>query len=234
MSEKPKVLVTGCSRGLGKFMVQALHDANYYVIGISRSSYDELDEKLKKSLSEYLSLDLSDISAVSAFIGKLPALKAIFLNASHRSFNRFDLFSLKEVNDSINSSFTHQLLILHSVIQKMLSHNGGTVVFITSKAAFKGYSKGSLYCSVKAAWLSIFESLSRDYRSKNVNFINFIPDSFSDNKGNDFSFKTKIEFKMKNIIDNFASQHSNKEVKVFTMKTRLFLIINRIKSLISI
>lgn len=233
MPDKPKVLVTGCSKGLGRYIVIALYEANYYVIGISRSPYDSLDERLKQNLSEYHSLDLNSSIAVSEFIDNLPLLRAIFLNACHRSFNRFDIFSSKEVYDSINSSFTHQLLILHSVIKKMVGKEGA-VVFINSKAAYKGFSKGSLYCSVKAAWLSVFESCSRDYRNENIRFINFVPDSFSDTNANIFPFNDKVETRIKKVINNLTSQKINEEVKVFTIKSQLFLTIIRLKNLISI
>ncbi len=233
MPDKPKVLVTGCSKGLGRYIVISLYEANYYVIGISRSPYDALDERLKQNLSEYHSLDLNNNIAVSEFIDKLPLLRAIFLNACHRSFNRFDIFSSKEVCDSINSSFTHQLLILHSVIKRMVGKEG-VVVFINSKAAYKGFSKGSLYCSVKAAWLSIFESLSRDYRNENIRFINFVPDSFSDINANIFSFNYLVENRIKKVISNLLIQNLNEEIKVLTIKSRLFFTLIRLKNLFSI
>ena len=49
-----KIILTGCSRGIGKSILESLLESNYYVIGCSRDSNKDLEKLL-------LSMKISNI-----------------------------------------------------------------------------------------------------------------------------------------------------------------------------
>jgi short-subunit dehydrogenase len=67
----------------------------------------------------------------------------------------------------------------------MIENNYGRIIIISSRSAIQGYSTGSLYCSLKAAWVTLLESVERELKNcqKKITITTICPDSFSDQAG---------------------------------------------------
>lgn len=227
MSERC-ALVTGCSKGLGRSFVLLLKAQGYRVIGISRSKFSSLDDDLKDSLDEYVELDLSDRSAVNEFLKGSLKINCLVLNASSRSFQEFNTFSDKEICNAMDGDFTNQLRILRACLDYMTQENFGQIVIISSRSAVSSYSTGSLYCSVKSAWRSLYFSLLKEFKDSGIKFFLFVPDAFSNGRGHELR---GYSFVMKRLNVLVKSLHEGKESKVFmalTFTSRIRLMMYRV------
>lgn len=225
---KKTALVTGVSRGLGKEMVFMLNKLGYKVYGLSRSSYDSLSDELKNNLQKYYCIDLSKDNNFLPTYKDLPQLDLLIINAFERKFKNFNQFENEEVQKFIQASFTNQLLLVNHFLNLMISSDRGRIIIISSKAAFKGYSKGSLYCSIKAAWLSFYESVSREIKGTNVSIITVMPDSFSNIEGKRNAFSQKVFNSIFNILKLDDKSGESKSIRIFTLKSRVKVFLNNI------
>lgn len=227
-----KVLILGCSRGLGHYIVNRMSALGYYyIIGVSRTSSENLNPLIHAKLNEYYSLDLGSKDQVLDLIQKVNEVDVLVLNASHRRFNLFVDFNGKELASLIESSFSNQLIILNYYLRRMKANNWGRIVFISSRAANNGYSYGSAYCSVKAAWLSVYQSLIKEINEDNVFLINFVPDSFSDNNGNTLAKNASVQNKLSKLLVGLHSINSHNQLYALGLKSRLLLMLKNIKNL---
>lgn len=224
-------LVTGASRGLGKFCCLVLAQEGYYVIGLSRTSWDNLDSDLQSALDAYYSIDFADTQALAMVLKKVKSVDLLVINSSHRNFAEFRNFNDTDISTLISGSFTNQLIMMNTWMKGMLDRNSGAVIIVSSKAAYNGYSSGSLYCSVKAAWMSVFESVSKEISESKVALINFLPDSFTTNSGEPLAAKSLVEKKLFELLSKPLDQMRTAELRILIRKNKAFLAINLIKKL---
>ncbi|EMS77665.1 SDR family oxidoreductase [Desulfotignum phosphitoxidans] len=217
-------LVTGVSKGLGKELCLILNSLGYKVHGISRTDQALLDKALVASLSTYHQIDLGDKTGVEQFINQNSTIfDLLIINAAERTFKNFSDFQGNEIESLINNSFTHQLILLNHVLKTMIQKNRGHIIIISSKSGIKGYSTGSLYCAIKAAWISIHESISRELKHTGIKLVTVIPDSFADTSGNKSSFFNKNVQNIQKIIVNLETDQKSRIVFSLTLKTRFKL-----------
>jgi short-subunit dehydrogenase len=231
-SAKSKIaLVTGASRGLGKFCCLTLAKQGYQVIGLSRTSWDKLDSDLQSALITYYSIDLADTQAVATVLKEVKDVDLLVVNSSHRNFGEFQNFIEADISKLITGTFTNQLIMMNTWMKGMLDRNSGAVILVSSKAAYNGYSSGSLYCSVKAAWMSVFESVSKELSTSKVALINFLPDSFTTNSGEPLAAKSLVEKKLLQLLSKPLDQMRTAELRILTRKNKALLAFNLIKKL---
>ena len=226
-----RALVTGASKGLGKYCCLALAELGYQVIGVSRTIWDDLDSELKSALDTYYSIDLANAESVATVLKEVENVDLLIVNSSHRSFGEFQSFSDEEISKLITGTFTNQLVIMNALMKGMLERNSGAVILLSSKAAYQGYSSGSLYCSVKAAWMSVFESVSKELKGTRVALINFLPDSFTTNSGEPLAAKSLVEKKLLQLISKPLEQMKTTELRILTGRNKALQAFNLIKKL---
>jgi short-subunit dehydrogenase len=107
----------------------------------------------------------------------------------------------------------------------MVVHNTGKVIIIGSKSALKGYSTGSLYCSLKMAHIGFFESVKKELKkchsSVTVSLIH--PDSFSSISKKHIDDSNPIIKKILVLINKIVNKDKFGQFYVFEWRTRLFL-----------
>lgn len=189
MMEKT-ALITGGAGGLGKELAFVLMDKGISVIVLDKFPQENLDDDYKSRLIKYISVDLSDLEAVKStvekyFINESLRIDILIINAFPRVFKNFQYFKDHEIIDFVNAAFTSQLILVNHFLNKMIENGFGRIIIISSKSAIQGYSTGSLYCSLKAAWITFHESIAKELRTcpKNICITTICPDSFSDQQG---------------------------------------------------
>lgn len=228
-------VITGGASGLGLELTKWFLNTEYKVIVVDRSPvsepiYDFADDSL-----QYLHADLSkieDIHRINELTINIESIDVFVLNAFPRLFKPFVDFEEREIINYVNTAYTHQMILLNSVLKKMIRQKFGKVIIIGSKSAFKGYSKGSLYCSLKMSYLGFFDAISRELNiqdsSASISIIH--PDSFSDiwgNKMRTYEFvKTKVIKKVKLIVNG---RRKSNQYYVFKGFTRILLFLNSLR-----
>jgi short-subunit dehydrogenase len=192
------VLITGGAGGLGKELVLMLLNKNLSVVVLDRVPYEKLDIAYRNRLKKYIELDLSDLEGINNsiqeyFIKEKIVIDIFIINAFPRIFNKFNDFKDFEIIKFVNLAFTSQLIYTNYFLNKMAEKKYGRIIIIGSKSAIQGYSSGSLYCSLKAAWVTFHESIEKELSASNndITITTICPDSFSDlcnNKGKHYNY----------------------------------------------
>ena len=142
-------LVTGASKGLGRAISLALHDAGAYVIAAARAS-DDLD-----SLGDAMGGNGTTwaVDATSdEFLAKIEALQSLDILVNNIGTNRPQPFidvSDENLDAMIAMNIRATFRIARSGAQRMRS--GGSIVNITSQMGHVGSPGRTVYCMTKHA-----------------------------------------------------------------------------------
>lgn len=170
-------LVTGCKRGIGFAMAEALAEAGADIIGVSASLEPGSDiEKAVTALGRKFTsyqCDFSDREAVKAFAAKVLAEQGtpdILVNnagtiartpaAQHPDEMWFNVI---EVN--LNAQF----LLSREIGAKMIERGSGKVIFTASLLTFQGGITVPGYAASKGAIGQLTKALANEWASKGVN-----------------------------------------------------------------
>jgi len=163
MKNNQVMLITGTSRGIGKFLAEYYLKKKFTVIGCSRNPIknkmtgdyhhfclDVSDEKKVKELFKYIRQEF----------GKLDIL---INNAGIASMNHSFLVPIQTVKKILDTNVIGTFLFSRESGKLMRSQKNGRIVnFVTFAVPFKLEGE-AIYAASKAAIVSLTETLSREY-----------------------------------------------------------------------
>ena len=166
-------LVTGASGGIGGAIARVLHDAGA-TVGLSGTRVEPL-EALAAELGErahVLPCNLGDGEAVDALpkqaIAAMGAVDILVNNAGMIALGTIvdtDLASWRKIN-AVNSDGV--FLGCKYGIPALRRAGGGSIINFSSQAGRRGEPNITVYCSTKAAVISITQSLALELASDNI------------------------------------------------------------------
>ena len=160
------IIITGASRGIGKYLLTHYVKKGEQVLGIANSTIPD-DEICQY----YYQLDIRSENAVKHFVnGHADKWNNIILiNAAGISYSAFahktDMEQWREVIDT-------NLIWLFSVIKEVLpimrNNNYGRIINLSSVVAQRGVAGTSAYASSKSALWGLTKTLAVENASKNI------------------------------------------------------------------
>ena len=171
-----KVLITGAASGIGKSLAEEFANEGSILILSDRDSL-----KLKDFVKELKSngvnafgyeVDVSDYKNMVDFsnlVLKEHNYIDVLINNAGINPSRNDILNTTSTDweDTINTNLKGAFLCSRQAIKSMKKHSQGSIVNISSVAAF-GMQKRIAYSSSKAGIIGFTKSLARDYASKNI------------------------------------------------------------------
>lgn len=168
MNKEDFVVVTGSNKGIGKSIVQSLAKNGSNIWACARKKNEEFTNflnEIKASNSQISILesyfDLSSIDDVKKaaleIINSGKKIVGLVNNAGIIHNASFQMTSTKVLKDVFDVNFFSPALLTQYIIKNMLINKTGSIVNISSTAAFDSVEGRSAYSSSKAA----VESLSR-------------------------------------------------------------------------
>jgi len=230
------VLVTGGASGLGKTISEYLINLGYIVFVIDKMVPESLEENYKKSLTGYYYLDLNDIDQIKRLIQSpdFPEINILINNASVRLFKPFYEFTDAEIDLYINVNIRSIVWLSNYIAQKMLKKNYGKIINISSRAAFHGYSSGSLYAATKALLLSLTESIAKDFKYKGLSVTSNVicPSALTELDGRPLvGYNKQIELILKYILNILNTNVNGKCFNTISFTEKIKYLILTIKNL---
>ena len=167
-----RVLVTGGSRGLGLEICRTLANAGHAVATVSRKSSSGLEE-LAAEYPGQIEPHFTDLSRAEEIPGLVQALglrqglAGFVANAAICTEGLLTLTSQKRIEECLQVNLLSVILLTREVVKGML-RQGGSLVFVSSITATRGYSGLSVYSATKGALLSFSRSLAREYGPRGI------------------------------------------------------------------
>ncbi len=172
----PNVLITGCSRGIGKQLVlQYLQHSSNKIIGISRNPDIQKSEFWQTDIDQKflpITFDLLEISEKSEFLLKritefIDSIDILINNAGILINKPFENYSFKEIMYQLETNLVAPSLLIQTLLPLLKKSTNAHIINIGSMGGFQGSSKYvglSWYSASKAALACMSECLAEEFK----------------------------------------------------------------------
>ena len=169
------VIVTGSSRGLGKVVAYQALQSGGNVILHGRGTEDALDDYFKDQIAKgkafYVSGDIEQMETaeqlVSAAIERFGSLDVLINNAGISNKGAFLETRISVVNQVIQTNLMAVLQLTHLALPHIVQSKG-SILFVSSLAAFVGLPGYLPYSVSKMALRAVSESLGIELKKQGV------------------------------------------------------------------
>lgn len=168
-------LVSGCKRGIGRGMTEALAAAGADIIGVSASLETEGSavgravEKIGRSFTAY-QVDFSDRAAVKAFADSLDVVPDILVNNAGTIRRKPAAEHPDEWWDEVvEVNLTAQFVLSREIGAKMIERGSGKIIFTASVLTFQGGITVPGYAASKGGIGQLTKALANEWAGKGVN-----------------------------------------------------------------
>ncbi len=171
-------LVTGCKRGIGLAMAEALAEAGADIIGVSATlepSGSEVEKRVRaqgRSFRGY-ACDFSDRTALRAFIARLraevPVIDILVNNAGTILRQPAAEHSDEYWDKVIETNLSAQFLLSRELGRDMLARGRGKIIFTASLLSFQGGINVPGYAASKGGVGQLTKALANEWAGRGVN-----------------------------------------------------------------
>lgn len=160
-------LVTGCTSGFGELFVRQLRAAGDNVIATGRNAHSRLAH-LKDIGAAVLDLDVTLPADIIQFKideawGAYPGgIDVVVNNAGYILSGAIEELTQEDFERSMRTNFHGPMNITRAILPKLRVKGKGTLLYISSQAAWHGDPSAAAYCSSKFALEGAVECLAKE------------------------------------------------------------------------
>ena len=178
------VLVTGASRGLGEGAARALAEAGAAVMLVARDgalvANVARDIAGKGGRADAMACDVSDYAAVEKVVvatkARLGGLDILVNNAGViEPISEVATSDPKVWANNITINLLGAYNVVRAVLPDMLAKGGGTIVNVSSGAAYRPLEGWSSYCAAKAGLAMMTQSIALETAGSGIRIFGFAP-----------------------------------------------------------
>ncbi len=177
MANKPLVVITGSSHGIGKALAIKFTEESHPCLLISR--HIEPISELENKPVIYEKLDVTDFNALKSAVKKAEALygktECIINNAGFINIGELRDIAIEKCSYEFDVLVKGVLNGIKTVISDMSARKSGTIINISSIGDRKPYPQAVCYHASKHAVRSMSESLQMAEAKNNIRIINIAP-----------------------------------------------------------
>lgn len=150
-----RILVTGCSTGIGRAAARALADRGHEVVATARrpETLADLD------VAERLALDVDDDASVAAAVAAAGPLDGLVNNAGRGEGGPVEKVPLAAAKGMMETNFWGAVRMIQAVAPGMRERGRGVIVNVSSVAGVTAAPLGGFYSATKFALEGLSEAL---------------------------------------------------------------------------
>jgi NAD(P)-dependent dehydrogenase (short-subunit alcohol dehydrogenase family) len=150
-----RVLITGCSTGIGRATAIELTKRGHDVVATARrpETLDDLD------VAARLALDVDDDASVRAAVAAAGELDALVNNAGFGVSGPVEQVTVEHARSIMETNFFGAVRMIQAVLPQLRDRSAGTIVNVTSLAGRVAPPLGGFYAASKYALEALSESL---------------------------------------------------------------------------
>jgi 3-oxoacyl-[acyl-carrier protein] reductase len=162
MSTKPVMIITGTSRGIGRFLAEYYINQGFIVIGCARHESD-----LNNANYSHYTLDVDSESEVKQMIdftkSDFGRIDVLINNAGTASMNHSLLTPITTVRKILDTNVIGTFLFSRECAKVMMQRKYGRIINFTTFAVPFKLEGEAIYAASKAAVITLTEILAREY-----------------------------------------------------------------------
>ncbi len=171
-------LVTGCSRGIGLAIAEALAQAGADIIGVSNSmpaSGSEVEKAVKAAGRQFYpyAVDFSNREALYTFLEKVkadhPRIDILINNAGNIMRKPVAEHPDEYWDKIMEINLNAQFVITREIGKRMLVEKSGKIVFTCSLLSFQGGINVPGYAASKGALTSLLKAFANEWAAHGIN-----------------------------------------------------------------
>lgn len=164
-------LVTGGGRGIGRAICEAMAGAGAKVV-VADLNGDDAAETAQAVDGMSLTLDVTDFATLSMQVAKIEAAEGgidiLVNNAGIFNMASIDRITPEDYRRQYDVNVGGTLFACQAVVPAMKRRGGGAIINFSSQAGRRGEPNIAVYCSTKAAVISITQSLAKELAADNI------------------------------------------------------------------
>lgn len=168
--EGKTILVTGASSNIGRKIAVKCSEMGAKVIATARNE-DRLKETLAKMTgdsNQIIQSDLSDAEQIPVLIELLPELDGIVMCAAIFRTTPIRNNRRKYTEEIFNTNTFANIDLVQLLLKKRKIKDGGSILFISSVAAYRPYAGNALYSATKGAINSFCQVLAIEQGGRRI------------------------------------------------------------------
>ena len=150
-----RILITGCSTGIGRAAATELTKRGHEVIATARRP----DTLAELDVAQTLPLDVDDDASVSSAIGAAGSVDALVNNAGFGLTGPVEHTPIAQARRIFETNFFGAIRLIQGVLPAMRERGSGTIVNVTSLAGRTAAPLDGFYAATKFALEGMSESL---------------------------------------------------------------------------
>ena len=171
MLEGKIALVTGGGRGIGRAICEALADAGANV-AVADLRSDEAAETANLVSGIAVTMDVADLGSIAKGVQDVE----VAFGGIDILVNNAGIFNMASIDQITHADYRRQydinvggtIFVTQAVVPLMKRRGGGAIINFASQAGRRGEPNISIYCSTKAAVISITQSLALEFADDNI------------------------------------------------------------------
>ena len=163
------IIISGASRGIGKYLLESFREQNIDTIGLYNST------KPESSSESYYKVDIRNFKEVEKTVTSIISNSdnLVLINCAGINYNAFAHKSdPKKWKEVIETNLIGTYNLIRSVLPKMREINQGRIINFASVLAIKGTPGVSAYAATKSAFVGLSKSISVENANKNITINN--------------------------------------------------------------
>ena len=167
--ENKNIVVTAAGQGIGKATAIAFHNegANVIATDINEKTLETLNEEYPNI--KVKNLDSTNKKAIEEFSASLDKVDVLFNAVGFVHHGTIVECDEKDWDFSFNVNIKSMYLMTKSIIPKMIKHNKGSIINISSIASsLRGLPNRFVYGTTKAAIIGFTKSIASDFIKNNI------------------------------------------------------------------
>lgn len=169
-------VITGATSGIGAAFARKFAEQKYDLILTGRREHkiralaDELNAKYGVNV-EVLLLELSNETDLNEFVKRLQKADNVEILVNNAGFSKRGKFAEIDFNAYEEMLKVHAIAsmrLMRAVLPKMLAHNSGSIINVSSIMAFFPFAYNSMYTATKAFMNLLSESIYQECKGTNV------------------------------------------------------------------
>jgi D-sorbitol dehydrogenase (acceptor) len=164
-------LVTGGARGIGRAICEALAAAGAKV-AVSDLRLDDAEAAANAIGGMAVEMDVTDFDAIAQGVQQVEkawgGIDILVNNAGIFNMASLDRITVEDYRRQYDVNVGGTIFACQAVVPGMKKRGGGAIINFSSQAGRRGEANVTLYCSTKAAVISITQSLAMELAGDNI------------------------------------------------------------------